>query len=255
MTKLICKTIEIMGTPATIFGYEDDHYFKNLPDYAGQNSVYISQLLNLPSNATVIDVGANIGLTTVAAARCVTSGRVVAIEPSPCAFECLEKCVLSNSLNNVTIIKAGLGEFSGETEFIQSEFLAGSYVAFNAREKSTIQVKILTLDEIIVTEKLKEVNLIKIDVEGSELDVLRGANNLINAHHPIFVMEFNSFALTANRNISPRSLLDFILDRFREFQVNRDGIITTVSSTADARHFMYSNMVTRGCIDDIVFGG
>lgn len=248
-------TISIMGQQTKFFGHLGDQYYDNLAAHAAQNSSYIAELLKLSPNATVIDVGANIGVTTVAAARCVPEGRVVSIEPSPKAFGYLEKCISANALNNVTLLNAGAGEAAGEISFVESEFLAGSYVALDAREQSTSRVQILTLDAIAKNHELHDIRLIKIDVEGFELDVLLGATEIIDRFRPRFVMEFNSFALTANRNLSPRSLLDFILDKFGKFEVNRDGIMSSVSSATEVRDFIYSNMAARGCVDDIMFGG
>lgn len=65
--------------------------------------------------------------------------------------------------------------------------------------------------------------------------------NMVQAHlllHPRFVMEFDSFALMANRNISPRSLLDFVLEHFEDFEVIRDEVSTKISSMDDMREFL-----------------
>ena len=253
--KPMSQSISVMGQQAIFFGHTGDKYYDNLPAHAAQNSSYIAELMKLKSDSTVIDVGANIGVTTVAAARCVTKGRVLSIEPSPKAFGYLEKCISKNALANVTILNVGAGATEGKMTFVESEFLAGSYVALDAREESTSSVQILTLDSIVKDQNLQNIGLIKIDVEGFELDVLLGSTEIISRFQPRFVMEFNSFALTANRNLSPRSLLDFIIDKFGKFEVIRDGVTSTVSSPTEIRDFIYSNMAVRGCVDDIMFVG
>ena len=254
-SKLGRKTIDIAGQKTVVYGKKGDRYFDNLAAFAGQNSVLDEELDKLPAHATIIDVGANIGVTTVAAARKLPEGKVIAIEPSPLAFECLEKTIYKNNLSNVTLLNIGAGESPGEIGFVESEFLAGSYVALDAREPNSTKIKVKTLDMIVEQQNIAGVDLIKIDVEGFELDVLQGAQNTIERFNPRFVLEFNSFALTANRNISPRSLLDFVLDNFDEFQVLRDGVKSTISSPTDTRDFIYSNMAVQGCVDDISFGG
>lgn len=166
ISQSVSQSISIMGTQAIFYGHAGDKYYDNLSAHAAQNSSYIAELLKLKSDSTVIDVGANIGVTTVAAARCVPHGRVLSLEPSPKAFAYLEKCISENALTNVTILNVGAGETEGNLTFVESEFLAGSYVALNAREESTSSVQILTLDQIVKDQNLQNVGLIKIDVEG-----------------------------------------------------------------------------------------
>ncbi len=248
-------TIDIRGVATKIFGIPDDEYSENLAAHAAQNGTLLKLLDTLPTNATVIDVGANIGVTSAMASRYVKGGRVVAIEPSSKAYECLHKTVSDNSLTNVTALNIAAGSSAGHIGFVESNFLAGSYVAADAREDSQGLVEVVTLDDICRMQELSRVDLVKIDVEGFELDVLQGATQLIEKYNPMFLVEFNSFALAANRNISPRKVLDFILDRYDSFRADRDGETIVISSDDDARHFMYSNMAVRGCIDDIYFGG
>jgi FkbM family methyltransferase len=235
-----------------VFGVGGDTYFDNLGAYAAQNDSLVEELQKLPPDAVVMDVGANIGITTVMASRAVPAGRVFAFEPGPTAFACLSATVAANALGNCAIHNVGLGASAGELPFTETDFLAGSYVGGGAGAGPKVRIR--TLDVLAAEAGIQRLDLVKIDVEGFELDVLRGAAEAIARFRPRFVMEFNSYALIANRDQSPRKVLDFVLERFGSFYARRDGATVTVTNDLELRHFLYSNMVTRGCIDDIHFG-
>ena len=75
------------------------------------------------------------------------------------------------------------------------------------REASTVNVEMTTLDILVKQLGLKRLDLVKIDVEGFELDILKGAIETIKTFNPRFVVvEFNSFAICCNRNQSPQQL-------------------------------------------------
>ena len=75
-------------------------------------------------------------------------------------------------------------------------------------------VPMTSIDAIVAELSLQRLDLIKIDVEGFELDVLKGALQTIRRFRPRIVAEFNSFALIANRN-----LLAALFSRIRAFYV------------------------------------
>ncbi|TJW06555.1 MAG: FkbM family methyltransferase [Mesorhizobium sp.] len=255
MTGLTRFDIDLMGAPMKLFGFPDDGYFAQVAAYIPQNTIFISEATKLDKDAVIIDVGANIGITTIIGAACVPHGRVISLEPSPRAFTCLRAVAVENNLLNCAALNVAASAEPGTVSFVESPFLAGSYIGGATRDAKTTDVSAITLDSLIDSHDLTRVDLIKIDVEGFELDVLQGATDIIERFNPVFVMEFNSYAICYNRNISPRMLLDFILDRYGGFRVSRDGIETTVATNQQVRDFMFSNMASRACVDDIVFGG
>jgi hypothetical protein len=101
----------------------------------------------------------------------------------------------------------------------------------------------------------QEVGLVKIDVEGFELEVLKGATEVIREHNPVIVMEFNSYAIAANCMESPMSLLSYVQTEFGSFLYKESNVYKRVTGDQQQRDFFYRNMVIRQCIDDIVFGG
>jgi FkbM family methyltransferase len=146
-----------------------------------------------------------------------------------------------------------LGNSEGKIYVKEEPMLAGSFVTHNIDTGKSVDV--LPLDVFAERHALGDITLIKIDVEGFELDILQGAAETLRKYDPLVVMEFNSYALTAIRNISPRALADHVLQIYGHFHSFRDGVLQRVESVQDVREFLYTNMADRGCVDDIIFGG
>jgi FkbM family methyltransferase len=133
---------------------------------------------------TVIDVGANIGLLTVPLKQAVgEKGRVLAFEPQPRMFELLRENIEQNDLA-VEIFPLGLGEVFGKAGLPHIDYERPDNFGGVSLVPGS-EVKIATLDSF----NLDQCNLIKIDVEGMEADVLRGARGMIGRLHPLLYVE------------------------------------------------------------------
>jgi len=142
---------------------------------------------------TVVDVGAFIGDHTVAYSHAVgPKGKVFAYEPNPDAFKCLVHN--TNGMGNVFGFCHGLGRSDGIAGLVGS--YASSYISHNNAEQGPIiQVRRLDNDLPLLTQ----LDFMKIDVEGYELNVLEGAEQLIEKFHPVMVVEINPEALGRQR--------------------------------------------------------
>lgn len=119
------------------------------------------------------DIGANVGSYTVLAAGA-AGCRVVAVEPLPLTFDILSDNVAINHLSEkVALLNIGIGAGAGTLRFTRS-LDTTNHVATSG-ETDTLEVPVRTLDEILP----KTPQLIKIDVEGFELPVLRGAGKIL----------------------------------------------------------------------------
>lgn len=244
----------VCDSPSTFFGIEGDSYFDNLANHIVASRDFVEEISKLPEAPVIVDVGANLGVTSMIASRMRPLAAIIAFEPSPKAFRCLSKTFHYNEVKNCKLINKALGNKVGSVSFVEAEFLAGSYLASEAAEASNVEVELTTLDTVVEEMKLARLDFIKIDVEGFELDVLQGASQTIQNFKPKMFMEFNSFAISANRNMSPRLVLDYILDHFKSFSVDRAGKKIEVRTPKEARDFLFYNMamLTHG-VDDIVF--
>jgi FkbM family methyltransferase len=132
-----------------------------------------------PRGATVIDVGANVGHYVLMISHYGESPQIIAIEPEPSNLVELRQNLSQNSLHNVSVIEAAAAAQSG-TVMLK--------LGLNARingEAGDINVPAISLDSL----GLGSVGFIKIDVEGFELSVLRGAVNILRDHRPNLFIE------------------------------------------------------------------
>jgi FkbM family methyltransferase len=122
-----------------------------------------------------IDVGANIGVHTLHLARRVGSaGRVHALEPDPRNFRLLTRAVATAGLGQVTLHEAAAAARSGTATLYVSAAHHGDHRLVPAGEaRETRPVRTVSLDELLADER--RVDFVKIDVQGTEVDVLRGA--------------------------------------------------------------------------------
>jgi FkbM family methyltransferase len=146
----------------------------------------------------VFDVGANVGLYTLIAARKVApEGHVYAFEPSPDTFAILDRNIRSNGLEAVvTCFELGLSDSDGEGELLSGGAAYRAYNSFGRPTEGAVTetqaVVIQRLDSVIAREGLPRPTLVKIDVEGWETHVLRGGERLFDAiDAPHVLVEFN----------------------------------------------------------------
>jgi FkbM family methyltransferase len=142
----------------------------------------------------VLDIGANVGTTTIAFARARPRGRVFAFEPSHAMRSSLEANVSINGLRNVEIVPIGLGDEA--STFVLVEEMPGnpgsSYLS-GASDGAGERVATKRLDDWLGSGT--SVDFIKMDVEGFEKKVLLGAERTLRMWHPKIVLELNGPAL------------------------------------------------------------
>lgn len=153
------------------------------------------------SQWTVFDIGANCGMFTIKYAQ--EGAHVYAFEPNPDCFRRLAKAVGRNKLRSrVSLYNLALGAESGfGTMDVPSSHLyaqgtpAGIVVRQEDQEiPSTLSVNIVKLDKMTEMLNLDYIDLVKIDVEGAEIDVLRGAPQTL-AKADRMIVEYHSYAL------------------------------------------------------------
>jgi FkbM family methyltransferase len=137
----------------------------------------------------VLDIGANVGFYTLLAARMVgPSGRVLAFEPLPDNLPVLRRHLAVNGLTNVDVIPAAVASRSGSRRFNTGEYPATGQLS----ELGGIEVDVVSLDDLRAAGRLSRVDLMKIDVEGAELEVLEGARAVLEEFRPVVIMELHN---------------------------------------------------------------
>jgi FkbM family methyltransferase len=138
----------------------------------------------------MIDVGANFGLMSLHASRAVgETGSVIALEPHPKTFRRLKENLQLNNCQNVVAINAAAGDQTATLELFDTPAHESGQASFVAHKEIGISAGLVTvqvLDDIVPTSKQR--TFIKIDVEGFEYHVLKGATETLKSD-PIICME------------------------------------------------------------------
>jgi FkbM family methyltransferase len=168
------------------------------PAYAlGTNELPVQQVLSdyLSPGTVFYDIGANIGFFSVAAARLVgEEGQVYAFEPLPENAAVIRRNIKINGFENIQVIEAAVADRSGAAEFLVAHYSGGSALASASVPpdlKEIITVEIVALDDLIARGQIRLPNLVKIDVEGAELQVIKGMSATLSQHCPILVFEID----------------------------------------------------------------
>jgi FkbM family methyltransferase len=185
---------------------------------------------------TFLDVGANVGLFSIPAAKKVQHGRVLAFEPSAWTIELLAKNASLNHVNNLVIVHSAVGDYTGEAT-LQVNISGkdglntiGKPVHEDSEIAGTEKVPITRLDDFLRKRSISHVDAMKVDVEGAELLVFRGAKHLLAGPHAPLIL-YESSTLTKGLGYHPvetmwlleqNGYLFFIID-------SRDGRITALT--------------------------
>ncbi len=153
-----------------------------------------------------VDVGANIGLMSLFVARHFPKAVVHAFEAHPETAAILNENMRLNDLERIRLHQFALGSEEGEAEIFDNWQVNRGGASLVVKEKGAkghlVQVK--RLDDFEVGSPA----MIKIDVEGVELDVLKGAAETIRRHRPILIVEVSDERVNAHE--SPAEIMDFI---------------------------------------------
>jgi FkbM family methyltransferase len=138
---------------------------------------------------TCLDVGANVGAITLALAKFVgPAGKVYAFEPGPPNQQRLRANLALNPklLARTEVFACGIGERPGELWWAEEEGNPGNALL---SDKGTHKIPVITLDAFLGERPLSTVDFVKIDVEGMELQVMRGAGELLRGFRPAVYFE------------------------------------------------------------------
>jgi FkbM family methyltransferase len=148
-------------------------------------------LNNLGDNCVFFDVGASYGYYGMSLAKAVPSSAVHCFEAVPSTCYYLIKNIEKNGLKNIIVQQEAVGEIEGKVYVTNNNF-GGDYISVDIGSKGGIhhnEVQCITLDSYVKANEIHRVDYIKIDVEGAELLVLKGARNLIEVFKPIIQVE------------------------------------------------------------------
>lgn len=195
----------IKGNSAKFYAYGDIVRFlycdQLLVDYKRSFEYETLELFTglLKPDSIVLDIGANIGLFSVLASKYVTGkGKIYAIEPTTKTFDFLKKNLEINSISNVEAFKVAFSNTKSLVSMTPPQHALTSRFgdSFNQireitdPEQNTDTIETSIFDEFIFEQNIKNIDVIKMDIEGAELFCLQGATNFLKSpHKPTIIFE------------------------------------------------------------------
>ncbi len=194
----------------------------------------------LQRGMTVLDIGAHQGLYTLLASKCVgNGGRVLAFEPSPRERKQLFLHLRVNRCANVKVLPFALGNETSEAEFF---LVDGNETGCNSlrppavnQPTHKIHVGVRRLDEVVRQEGVESVDFIKLDVEGGELAVLRGATGLLEGRpRPVILAEVQDIR-TQPWGYQAKEIIQLLRAKgFRWFALGADGALEDLDTSQNS---------------------
>src|SRR6266446_10443872 len=185
-------------------------------EYYEPELAYLEKVLS--PGKVFIDVGANFGVYTLVASKLAgAAGRVIAIEPTAQSFAVLRQNIALNHLANVRAFQFALAQRRGKAWLYHGWDPVGNSLGKDplcGNEGEEVQTE--ALDKLLEEKGIDRVHAIKIDVEGAEELVLRGAIRCLTRNRPIVIFEFNP-GCAARLGLSPCGARDLLESLGYEF--------------------------------------
>lgn len=257
------KKVSIFNKTYVIQGKDGDQYFNDIPSDTPFYESYFPFLYQIVEDDSVcLDIGANIGLISLAISQLNPKSKVYSFEPTPEIFNLLKSNIEANSIKNIVPSQLALSDKKQKLNFINvNNYSAGNFSLnpeFSGKRKEVfgeyIQVQADTLDSWMEKNKLKKLDFIKLDVEGSELQVLKGAKKTLQKYRPYVAMEFNSYCYILFQNKTPMDALDEIMTYFDEvYKLNKnDSTLQRIPNTPKAKNEFIDSSLRNGFVDDFI---
>lgn len=186
----------------------EDHYSNQwfFPRYYGGriHERQVSELLlnTLKEDCCFVDIGTNLGWYTCLAGKKLINGTVYGFEMDELNYELVRKNLLLNSCDKAKIFHAAISDHSGEIRYSRqsntpspSFRLASGNEITGLNKSKMIKVPAYSLDDFF-EDKITKPDVIKIDVEGAELQVILGMKNILNSSKPLLFLEIHPQKLT-----------------------------------------------------------
>lgn len=219
VSKLVPNPYQYPAGTLRRFEREGIHLQADISDYIGHYLYFgfkdssQEELFKLcKPHFNVLDIGTNIGYSLLRMSALASSGNVVGFEPDPLNYtSCIKNLELNRNPGNIKVYNIGLGETAMEAgiEVRTAGNRGANRVAVN--DNASARISISRLDTIFSELNWSRLDLIKIDVEGYELKVLKGGEAVLKKYFPILFIEVNDGNLI-HQGDSARALMQYLFD-------------------------------------------
>ena len=197
-------------------------------DFFDKAEINFIKEVSKKSSIFLIDCGSNFGFYSLFVCSLSNKNKVISIEASPDTFKEFKNNIDLNKFNNikyfnkaVSYLDNAIVELKESEKDWESSIISSDYKVINS-----IKIDTITLDTVLREEILNEETLIiKIDVEGSDLDVLAGAKKVIQQYKPIIIIEFSRY-ITQNQRFNYDYLKAFLVQNEYEIYSNNGKILS-----------------------------
>lgn len=201
----------------------------------GFNEFVVTQLFNkyLREGMTVVDAGAHMGWSTLLICKRIgKSGRVIAFEPAKKYRAMLVKNIELNNYKNIEILDSALFDVNKRMKLSYSR---GMLVSPDD-EAEGAEIVCQKLDSVSDEYKLSRIDLIKIDIEGSEMNCLLGMEEVISKFNPILIIEVHPEYLD-KYNFNPKNIITYL--KSKSYKTRPFGIQESqINSTREIFHML-----------------
>lgn len=232
------------------------HFQLGITGYSNFNStgeIYTLKILQsffkTKSSMLIFDVGANDGSYTQQLSLFFPDAGIIAFEPMPETFELASKNL--KDFGKVTLLKTGLFDVPGTLKLyndahnpnnqISSAFSVGLKDFYDVENLKEVEIPVTTIDIYCNDHGIDKIDFLKVDVEGAELPVLKGAKNIIKNEGIAFIQfEFNDF------NVASRTFMkDFydLLPEYEFYRVHKNGLIPLGPYKTELEIFKFQNIL------------
>ena len=154
-----------------------------LGSYEFEKQILLTKMIKQSTN--FFDIGAHVGFYTLLASHLVKdSGNIFAFEPFPRNIEYLEKHLMANGIQNVTLFKAAVSDHTGVATFQEGPSSSTGQIS----ERGNLAIELASLDDLFFKGAVPLPDYIKIDVEGAEFSVLTGARQILTRGRPMIFL-------------------------------------------------------------------
>jgi FkbM family methyltransferase len=185
-----------------IFGSEKDQsVMRDLEVLGGYYEIHVMNLLSklVKEDFICFDIGANIGIISLAMSLLAKNGKIYAFEASQKTARYFEMNMQENSVRNVELINLGISDRNEKVDFCYVErFAGGSFFSSLGIKDPGAEIEIIeciTIDEFVKSNNIGKIDLIKMDIEGAEIKGLNGGVQTLRNLKPDLVIEINPLAI------------------------------------------------------------
>jgi FkbM family methyltransferase len=216
------------------YRFKTNFFWNTGPGWATCRQYFESQLLHFFANQyrpktgdVVLDLGAGLGEESIIFAEWVGEhGQVYAIEATPRIAEALSYAIAANNLHNVSVFNLAISD-KNETVEISDEvgYVGNTLNTVVSNKTKTFEVRSLTMDQFFLEQRIKHIDLLKVNIEGAEQLMILGMNDAIKKIRHVAI-SCHDFRYTSNKE----SEFYKTFDKVRAYLVSNGFKVSTITS-------------------------